>query len=385
MRRRGVGHTPVKNENMSHPTPSPPRGRPDPKFTPDEAFSSGSPGSPGRRTMDHTPSSRQFSSSEFLSTRKNLDSLFGDNKDSTTTSSPLNDIASQLQSDFDETIDSAAERLQTLAVEVDESEVGDIITSGVVPPLIRALERHPNPEEELAALQNLGAATDTEGLVKGHMIECGVVEAVLPFLSSPQTTVARLAVAVMLNLAIDSEERKSLLVESGITEKIALLLQSPDMGLVSTTVNALTSLSIGSEHRKRLIEHHGCLARAVELLQDPDHDLKLELLGFIQSLVYCNDERKRRLLNLDFIPIISLLLANDESSPMLKETAARLLKGLAGFSAHEARKSPSKASPTRVNGDAPAASMYAAASMFGTTFTAISDVTTWAATMALGK
>jgi len=49
--------------------------------------------------------------------------------------------------------------LQTLAVEVDESEVGDIITSGVVPPLIRALERHPNPEEELAALQNLGAAT----------------------------------------------------------------------------------------------------------------------------------------------------------------------------------------------------------------------------------
>jgi len=66
-------------------------------------------------------------------------------------------------------------------------------------------------------------AQDTEGLVKGHMIECGVVEAVLPFLSSPQTTVARLAVAVMLNLAIDSEERKSLLVESGITEKVRIV------------------------------------------------------------------------------------------------------------------------------------------------------------------
>ena len=50
--------------------------------------------------------------------------------------------------------------------------------------------------------------------------------------------------------------------------------------------------------------------RSLPPSQDPDHDLKLELLGFIQSLVYCNDERKRRLLNLDFIPIISLLLVS---------------------------------------------------------------------------
>ena len=82
MRRRGIGQSPVKNNDMSHPTPTPPRAYPDPESTPDEfsSYSSGSPGSPSHRAMDHTPSSRQFSSSEFLSTRKNLDSLFGDNK-----------------------------------------------------------------------------------------------------------------------------------------------------------------------------------------------------------------------------------------------------------------------------------------------------------------
>ena len=49
----------------------------------------------------------------------------------------------------------------------------------------------------------------------------------LPFLSSPQTTVARLAVAVVLNLAIDSEERKSLLVDAGVTEKVPVHTTAP--------------------------------------------------------------------------------------------------------------------------------------------------------------
>lgn len=374
MRRRG--NQPGLSPHKPTPTPSP--SKPTGKIGEGDALEF----TPGR--MDHTPPSRQFSSSEFFSTRKNLDPLFGNDQSDTTHESPLNQIASQLQSDFDETIDQAAERLQTLAVAVDEAEVGDIITSGVIPPLIKALDRHASPEEELAALQNLGAANDTEGEVKRHMIACGVVPAVMPFLEAQQTTVARLAVAVVLNLAIDSEERKSLLVEAGVTEKIALLMDSPDTGLVSTTINALTSLSIGSEYRKKLIEQHGCLNRAVELLQEEHHDLQLELLGFIQSLVYCNDERKRRLLRLNFIPIISLLLADPESSLTLKETASRLLKGLAGFSAHEAKKSPSKAARQAGRRPEPPPPNLTGISVIDNTVNMIADLGDWATTMVIG-
>lgn len=379
--RRRAAASPTKNEMRSS-TGSPPGGSPgswkglspDLKFDVDRS--------------DVTPSSNRLQrlSEGNSSVRKHLD-FDGDkvsppryvkSAESTFKESPLNAIASQLESDFDSTVDLAAEQLQTLAVEVEENEVGDIISAGVVPPLIRALNRQKYPEEELAALQNLGAAQDSKGDVKRHMVECGVITAVTPFLESDQPTVSRLAVAVVLNLAIDCEERKIMLVNAGVTEKIAALMDSDDAGLVSTCVNALTSLSIGCEQRKAAIEHYGCLHLAVELLQSKKYNIKLELLGFIQSLVYCNDGRKRRLLKMDFIPIISLILADPASPPVLKETGTRLLKGLAGFSAHEAKQSPSKATPPRKADDSePTGLVMSTISIFSNVGTTVGS---WAAT-----
>eukprot|EP00040_Diaphanoeca_grandis_P023421 m.127350 g.127350 ORF g.127350 m.127350 type:complete len:408 (+) comp29267_c0_seq3:662-1885(+) len=256
--------------------------------------------------------------------------------------SPLNLIASQLQSDFNETVDEAAERLQALAVMLHRSEAGEIVASGVVPPLIRALLRVDAPEEELAALQNLGAARDPSGAIKSHMVECGVIPAIIPFVDTKlrRPSSVKLAVAVVLNLCIDSDVRKNMMVHAGLVPKLAAILRSNDASLVCTTINALTSLSIGSEKRKAMIEANGCLESAVELLAHKEMHITLELLGFLQSLVYCNDDRKRRIMSLGFIQTLSLVLIDPQCHPQVKDVGTRLLKGLAGFSAQESRKAP---------------------------------------------
>jgi hypothetical protein len=94
------------------------------------------------------------------------------------------------------------------------------VTAGIIEPLVARVLRRPEPEEELAALQNLGATHDQDDSVKTHMAEVGVIPAVLMHVKPKDCNSTRLATAVVLNLAIESEERKVMLYELKACEAV---------------------------------------------------------------------------------------------------------------------------------------------------------------------
>ena len=63
---------------------------------------------------------------------------------------------------------------------------------------------------------------DPSGAIKAHMVECGVIPAIIPYLDSRhrQQGVIKLSVAVVLNLCIDSNHRKNLMTEAGVVPKV---------------------------------------------------------------------------------------------------------------------------------------------------------------------
>lgn len=247
---------------------------------------------------------------------------------------PLNTIANQLQSDFRDTVDEAAEALQLLAISASEEDALDIATSGVIKSLVERVRSGAHPEEEMAALQNLCAGKDPDGSIKIQMVEHGIIPAVVRFLDAPRPELQLVAVANVLNLAIDAEERKVMFMDAGAIEKITPLCLSNDKDMVATALAALTSLSIGAEERKARIEASGIMSIIVDLLRENEFDVRLEALGLLQSLVYCNDRRKQRLLDLNFIEVLTLMLADESTSQDVAKIAERFLKGLAGFSAY---------------------------------------------------
>lgn len=301
---------------------------------------------------DHTPTGTSSGISEHRSgraARKNLNDLFSPVRDDkslspqhqskgTTVECPLNTIARQLQSDFDETADEAAEALQALAISASDEVSLEIATSGVIQRLLERIKTKRNPEEELAALQNLCAAKDPDGILKRQMVVHGFIPLISEFLESESMELVQVAVANVLNLAIESPERKELLTSVGCIEKIAPLLRVRDQEMCVTAVSALTSLSIGSEFRKQQIDDAGVMEMIVPLLSDNEVDVKAEVLGLLQSLVYCNDFRKQKLIDMRFIETLTLLLASDTIAPAVRDIGSRFLKGLAGFSGFRSKQ-----------------------------------------------
>eukprot|EP00035_Acanthoeca_spectabilis_P021227 m.437053 g.437053 ORF g.437053 m.437053 type:complete len:435 (-) comp18055_c0_seq1:607-1911(-) len=266
----------------------------------------------------------------------------GSKSESGTRACPLHSIASQLQSDFDTTVEEAAEAIQILAISADGESARDIVTAGIIEPLVTRVLSRADPEEELAALQNLGATQDNDDSVKSHMATVGVIPAVLRHVQPRNCNSSRLATAVVLNLAIESEERKTMLFENGACEALAKCLSvDDDEELQSTALNALTSLSIGSEQRKARIESTNITPTLLKLIHTPA--TSAESLSLIQSLVYCNDDRKRRILNAGLVKELTLVLVNPSAGRRATEAGSKLLKGIAGFAEHEATKTVTRA------------------------------------------
>jgi hypothetical protein len=86
------------------------------------------------------------------------------------------------------------------------------------------------------------------------MASIGAIPAVLKHLQPRDCNTTRLAAAVVLNLAIEAEDRKTMLCDAGACEALAACLEVDEDELRCTVLNALTSLSIGSEIRKQRIE-----------------------------------------------------------------------------------------------------------------------------------
>mmetsp|Transcript_9960 Transcript_9960/g.25549 ORF Transcript_9960/g.25549 Transcript_9960/m.25549 type:complete len:428 (+) Transcript_9960:285-1568(+) len=279
----------------------------------DDTASEASAGSPWRRRMEEEPGTREC---------------------------PLHSIASQLRSDFDSTVDEAAEAVQILAIQTGGEETRDIVTAGIIEPLVDRVKMRDEPEEELAALQNLGAAHDHDDTVKTHMVRVGVIPAVLRHVQPRDCNTSRLAAAVVLNLAIESEPRKNALVHQGACEMLSNCLTVPDDDLVKTALNGLTSLSIGSERRKAQIEATGISKQLLKLVHN--HATAAEALSLIQSLVYLNDDRKRRILDKGLVQELTMVLVDPLAGQRTVEVGQKLLKGIAGFAEHEAGKTASR-------------------------------------------
>eukprot|EP00038_Savillea_parva_P027720 m.61105 g.61105 ORF g.61105 m.61105 type:complete len:429 (-) comp8002_c0_seq1:257-1543(-) len=254
---------------------------------------------------------------------------------------PLHSIANQLRSDFDTTVEEAAEAIQILAIQANGESARDIVTAGIIEPLVERVHRRVNPEEELAALQNLGATHDDDDTVKRHMADVGVIPAALKHVKPRNSNSSRLAVAVLLNLAIESEERKRMLYDLGACETLAKCLSVNDNELRCTVLNALTSLSIGSEQRKARIEATNIMHLLLEMIHNPR--TAAESLSLIQSLVYCNDDRKRRILDAGLVKELTMVLVDPGASERVLDVGSKLLKGIAGFAEHEATKKSSRA------------------------------------------
>ena len=109
----------------------------------------------------------------------------------------------------------------------------DIVTAGIIEPLVARVLERAAPEEELAALQNLGATHDQSDAVKSHMARVGAIPAVLRHLKPRDCNTTRLAAAVVLNLAIEAEDRKTMLCDAGACE------------MVSSSSSALASVCAG--------------------------------------------------------------------------------------------------------------------------------------------
>lgn len=264
----------------------------------------------------------------------------------------MHEIVNELESDFKDTITEAADKLQLMAIEANEGQRNELAASGAPAKLVQLVQDGAPVDEVIGALQNFAASSKVDDDVKAELVRAGVIPTLLEVLRKEEEavppTVKMSAIAVMLNLAIGCEARKTLITQCGAIPLIAPLVLAKyteaHVDLLGSAMRALTSLSIGSEARK--VEISACLDMG-GLMESMSTDVAPELwqpaLALIQSLVFCNDNRKKEVLDLGFIEKATLLLASGQLTPEVEEMVTKLLVGFATFQGIMAQESSSTA------------------------------------------
>jgi len=267
-------------------------------------------------------------------------------------SQPVHEIVNELESDFKDTITEAADKLQLMAIEANEGQRNELAASGAPAKLVQLVQDGAPVDEVIGALQNFAASSKVDDDVKAELVRAGVIPTLLEVLRKEEEavppTVKMSAIAVMLNLAIGCEARKTLITQCGAIPLIAPLVLAKyteaHVDLLGSAMRALTSLSIGSEARKVEISARLDMGGLMESMStDVAPELWQPALALIQSLVFCNDNRKKEVLDLGFIEKATLLLASGQLTPEVEEMVTKLLVGFATFQGIMAQESSSTA------------------------------------------
>ncbi|KAI7840305.1 hypothetical protein COHA_006087 [Chlorella ohadii] len=159
-----------------------------------------------------------------------------------------------------------------------------IVAAGAVPALLQGLVSDSPADVQAAAALALAELTGSpEPEISRSACAAGGVQLLVPLLSSPHEEARRSAVAVLRNLAADSEECRAALAASALPALVQLL-RDADPATKANAAHTLTRVSDDQVGHSAAIVQHGALPHLMHLLGRGDAEQQQAAAGAVHAL-----------------------------------------------------------------------------------------------------
>ncbi|KAG7267157.1 hypothetical protein CRUP_009412 [Coryphaenoides rupestris] len=212
--------------------------------------------------------------------------------------------------------------------------IDDLIKSGILPILVRCLERDDNPSlqfEAAWALTNIasGTSAQTQAVVKSnavplfmrllrsphqnvyYVISLGVVNPLLSFIiPSIPITFLRNVTWVIVNLCRNKDPPPPMETVKEILPALCVLIFHTDINIMVDTVWALSYLTDGGNEQIQMVIDSGVLPFLVPLLSNQEVKVQTAALRAVGNIVTGTDEQTQVVLNCDVLSHFPNLLTH---------------------------------------------------------------------------
>ncbi|KAG7255605.1 hypothetical protein CRUP_034603, partial [Coryphaenoides rupestris] len=202
--------------------------------------------------------------------------------------------------------------------------IDDLIKSGILPILVRCLERDDNPSlqfEAAWALTNIasGTSAQTQAVVKSsdgprcrdYVISLGVVKPLLSFINpSIPITFLRNVTWVIVNLCRNKDPPPPMETVQEILPALCVLIYHTDINILVDTVWALSYLTDGGNEQIQMVIDSGVVPFLVPLLSHQDVKVQTAALRAVGNIVTGTDEQTQVVLNCDVLSHFPNLLTH---------------------------------------------------------------------------
>lgn len=207
--------------------------------------------------------------------------------------------------------------------EITEKDVREV-DKEVLEPILFLLQSQDHEVQRAAgaALGNLAVNTEN----KLSIVKLGGLEPLIKQMLSPNVEVQCNAVGCVTNLATH-DENKAKIARSGALVPLTRLAKSKDMRVQRNATGALLNMTHSDENRQQLVSA-GAIPVLVSLLSSPDTDVQYYCTTALSNIAVDGNNRKK-LAQTETRLIQSLVNLMDSSSPKVQCQAALALRNLA--------------------------------------------------------
>uniref|UniRef100_A0ACB8GF64 Importin subunit alpha-4 n=1 Tax=Sphaerodactylus townsendi TaxID=933632 RepID=A0ACB8GF64_9SAUR len=202
--------------------------------------------------------------------------------------------------------------------------IDDLIKSGILPILVKCLERDDNPSlqfEAAWALTNIasGTSAQTQAVVQSsdgpqcrdYVISLGVVKPLLSFINpSIPITFLRNVTWVIVNLCRNKDPPPPMETVQEILPALCVLIYHTDINILVDTVWALSYLTDGGNEQIQMVIDSGVVPFLVPLLSHQEVKVQTAALRAVGNIVTGTDEQTQVVLNCDVLSHFPNLLTH---------------------------------------------------------------------------
>ncbi|KAH0621785.1 hypothetical protein JD844_023412 [Phrynosoma platyrhinos] len=202
--------------------------------------------------------------------------------------------------------------------------IDDLIKSGILPILVKCLERDDNPSlqfEAAWALTNIasGTSVQTQAVVQSsdgpqcrdYVISLGVVKPLLSFINpSIPITFLRNVTWVIVNLCRNKDPPPPMETVQEILPALCVLIYHTDINILVDTVWALSYLTDGGNEQIQMVIDSGVVPFLVPLLSHQEVKVQTAALRAVGNIVTGTDEQTQVVLNCDVLSHFPNLLTH---------------------------------------------------------------------------
>ncbi|XP_077872177.1 importin subunit alpha-4 isoform X4 [Ictidomys tridecemlineatus] len=191
--------------------------------------------------------------------------------------------------------------------------IDDLIKSGILPILVKCLERDDNPSlqfEAAWALTNIASGTSAQTQA---VVQSNAVPLFLRLLHSPHQNVCEQAVWALGNIIgvhAQGNEIMHILISLQILPALCVLIYHTDINILVDTVWALSYLTDGGNEQIQMVIDSGVVPFLVPLLSHQEVKVQTAALRAVGNIVTGTDEQTQVVLNCDVLSHFPNLLSH---------------------------------------------------------------------------